>query len=301
MKKTTLMLWLVTLCVYANAQKATITWGEESKKETQFGNMIAGANGEILKLSYEVKGGGISFFGLGGEAKLTPILTRYDSKFKEIKSNTFVADEKGYRMNGFLRFKNLIYLMSNKYDKETKSTGYFAQPINVTTLNPEVTLINFGSFEARGGGFLSSRVESEVKFVLSKDSSKLLVFALTPYNKKENEKYYMAVYDDNMKKLWEKTVELPYLDKYVAMFDYFVTNRGEVGVLFKHYDQEVKKESIKAEGGKVPAYKTKLLIYNSSNSKPPEMIFNLNDKYVDEIDLTTNSADNLTMFGTYKA
>jgi hypothetical protein len=301
MKKIVLAIGLFSIAVLSNAQKATITWGEISKKETVFQQMIAGSDGEIIKLSSEVKGGGVSLFGFGGGgATYTPVLTKYDNKFNDIKSNTFAADEKGTRMNGFLRIKNLIYLMGNKYDKETKSTSYFAQPINVNTLNTEGGLVNFGSFEARGGGWFSGPSESIVKFISSKDSSKLLVFALTPYNKKENEKYYMAVYDDNMKKLWEKTVELPYLDKFVMMYDYFVTNQGEVGVLFKHYDQEVKKESVKVDGARVPAYKTKLLIYNKTTTKPVEMVFNLNDKFVHDIDLTTDATDNLTMFGTYK-
>ena len=296
MKKLTVTLCLFAFCSMAQSQKATITWGAESKKESSFGGLIMGANGEMLKLSYEYKGGGM----FGGKLTVTPSITRYDTRFNEQKTNTFAVDEKGIRMNGFLRVKNLVYLMSNKYDKDSKSTSYLAQPINVSTLNPEGAVVNFGSFEASGGGFFSGTSESIVKFVQSKDSSKLLVFALTPYNKKENEKYYMAVYDDNMKKLWEKTIELPYLDKFVVMNDYFVTNQGEVGVLFKHYDQEVKKESVRIDGARVPAYKTKLLIYNAANSKPPELVFNVQDKFVNDIDLTTDASDNLTMFGLYK-
>ena len=296
MKKLIVALSFLTCYLTATAQKATIVWGQESKKETSFGSLVMGSNGEIIKLSYEYKGGGM----FGGRQTVTPILTRYDNRFNEVKSNSFVVDEKGIRMSGILRIKNLIYLMSNKYDKDSKSTSYFAQAINVTSLNTEGPVINFGSFDAAGGGFFSGTTESTVKFIQSKDSSKLLVFAMTPYNKKENEKYYMAVYDDNMKKLWEKTVELPYLDKFVMMYDYFVTNKGEVGVLFKHYDQEVKKEAVRVDGAKVPAYKTKLIIYNNTSAKAPEMIFNLNNKFIHNIDLTTDASDNLTLFGTYK-
>ena len=297
MKKIFLAVGLLCITVISNAQKATITWGAESKKESAFGGLIMGDNGEMLKLSYEYKGGGM----FGGKLTVTPSITRYDTRFNEQKTNTFTVDEKGTRMNGFLRVKNLIDLMTSRYDKDSKSTSYSAQPINVSTLNPEGGLINFGSFDAAGGGFFSGGPsESTVKFIQSKDSSKLLVFAMTPYNKKENEKYYMAVYDDNMKKLWEKTVELPYLDKFVVMHDYFVTNKGEVGVLFKHYDQEVKKESVKVDGERVPAYKTKLLIYSNLTATPPEIVLNVNNKFVNNLDLTTDATDNLTLFGLYK-
>lgn len=44
------------------------------------------------------------------------------------------------------------------------------------------------------------------------------------------------MYDTDLKKLWEQTVELPYLDKYIDILDHVVTNEGKVGVLIKHYD-----------------------------------------------------------------
>lgn len=278
------------------AQKANVMWGELSKKETSFQGLVNCSNGNIVKLSYEEQGGGF----LGGKKTVTPILTSYDSKFNELKENSFSAEEDGMRTNGFLKVKDKIYLQSSKYDKETKSTGYYAQAIDLNTLNPVGNTISFGSFEARSGGWFSSARESQVNFIQSRDSSKLLVFALTPYTKKENEKYYLAVYDEAMNKLWDKTVELPYEDKYVIMFDYFITNKGDVGVLFKHYDQEVKKESVKVDGARVPSYKTKLLIYNKNTTNPKEMIFDVDNKFVENVDLSTDASDNLTLFGTYK-
>lgn len=271
------------------AQSATVTWGELSKEETVFQNLINCDNGEMIKYSYKSKR---SIF--TGEIR-TPFLTKYDSKLREIKTHEFIADEKGIVLEGFLKLKNFIYLRTSKYDRETKSTTHFAQPININTLNPEGELINFGVFLAK-----NKIDEAKVNFVLSADSSKVLVFATTPYKKSENEKYFIAVYDNDMKKLWSKSVELPYLDKYVEMFSFFVTNQGDVGVLLKHFDQDVKKEAIKVDGVKIAAYKEILLIYKPSAEKPVELILDLGNKFVNNVDLSTNSKDNFTLFGLYK-
>ncbi len=280
----------IIITISCFAQTATVTWGEFSKNETVFGDLIYCDNGDMIKYSYEEKRAII-----GGKPTITPYLTKYDKRFKEIKSKEYKASEKGIKFTGLIKLKNFIYFRTNSYDKETKSTTHFAQPININTLEPDGAEINFGSFQAN-----NKNDESTVNFVLSADSSKVLVFASMPYQKSENEKYYMAVYDNNLKKLWSKSVELPYLDKYVEMFSYFVTNQGEVGVLLKHFDQDVKKESIRVDGVKIASYKEKLLIYKGSDEKPQELVLDIGNKFVHAVNLSTNSKDNLTLFGLYK-
>lgn len=110
----------------------------------------------------------------------------------------------------------------------------------------------------------------------------------------------MAVYDVDMKKMWDKTIELPYLDKYVDVFDYVVTNDGSVGVMLKHYDKEVKKEKVREDGANVPAYKAKFLLYSKEAAKPMEYVLNLDNKFVHNLQLTADDNNNLTLFGLYK-
>lgn len=278
------------------AQKINVSWSEISKIETQFKTMVNGNQGEIIKLSYQYEGGGL----FGKKQTVTPILTKYDTRFKELASKSYTSSEEGSRVSGIIKAKDYIYLMTNKYDKEAKSTSYFAQAININTLNTEGSIKNFGSFSASGGGLFSSVEESSVRFLQSQDSSKILVFALTPYNKRENEKYYIGVYDSKLNKLWDRTVELPYLDKFVELYDYFVTNEGNVGVIFKHYDQEVKKESTRKDGERVPAYTTKLILYTDAKTQTPEMAFDVNKKFIHAITLTNEGSSNFSMFGLYK-
>lgn len=297
-KKLLNFLFLVFAC-FGYTQKPNIYLTPESKYERMLGNIYEIDNGNFLKLSYEVNAS-IAVFGIGGEVKLTPYLTICDAKFNDIKTAKLLADEEGYHIVGLKRLQENFYYITSKFNKEDKSTEYFAQKINVKSLEKEGSVINLGAFEyVNKGLFFSYKSESNVTFKYSSDSSKIALIASKPYNKKENEKYYIAVYDKSFKKKWEKTVEMPYLDKYVKQLDAFVTNEGDAGVIIKHYDKDVVKEAIKENGVKVPAYSIKLIIYPHTGGAEKEILINTDNKFLNTIRLKSDNNNSLAFFGLY--
>jgi hypothetical protein len=207
----------------------------------------------------------------------------------------FTVDDKNVSFHNLISVKGKLFMFTSQYDKESKSSTYYVQGIDIRTLNPSGPNRSIGSFEA-----INRTSQSDVGIELSEDSSKLLLFGMSPFSKKGNEKYYMAIYDPTMKKQWEQTVVLPYLDKFVQVLDYMVTNDGRVGVILKHYDKEVSKESVTQDGSKVPAYKTKFLLYTNGDAKPKEYLLNLQDKFVHNLRVTNNTGNTLQLFGLYK-
>jgi hypothetical protein len=280
------------LCFFSisYAQKVKVAWSEESKQELTYNSLVQGSGDEMVKLCFEEHGGG-----LFSKRKQTPILTRYNARLAEQGLKSFEVDEDDIVFNKLVSVKGNLFMFTSKYDRSSKSTSFFSQKIDGKTLNPSGKMQTLVSMSALARG-----KQSEADFELSKDSSKILMFGVSPYSTKQNEKYYMAVFDKDMKKLWDKTVELPYKDKYIDIFDYLVTNSGSVGVLLKHYDKEVKKEKIREDGANVPAYKTKFLVYGPQQASPKEYILNLGDKFVHDLELTSDNNNNLTMFGLYK-
>jgi hypothetical protein len=289
MTKTYLLSIAVLLSSLVNAQQVKITWGEEGKKELEFRSLVNGPGNDMVKLSFENHGGYFQ------KKTSTPFLFRYDGKLSESNVREYKADEDGIRFNNLVSVKNKIFLFSSQYDKSNKSTAYFCQAVNPSTLNPEGSVINLGSFDAKG-----KNDETSISFQLSKDSSKIMLFGLSPYSKKENEKYYMAVYDNTMHKLWDNTVELPYKDKYIKVLSKAITSDGKVGVIIKHYDQDVTKESVKGDAGRVPSYKAKFLLYENGVKNPTEYVLNINDKFIETLTLSGDSNGDLSLFGLYK-
>ncbi len=280
---------LLFIFVDLKAQKIDVTWGEEGKRETYYQSFIKGVNNETIKFSFDIQKKFLA------KPVYTGYLTKFNANAAEIAEQEIIVEEEKTSFGDLLNLKNNIYMFSSQYVKEDKVTNYFYQKIDIKTLKNVGKITNIGSFVA-----IKKSSQSTIDVEASKDSSKLLVFGLTPYKKKENEKYYMAVYDYNMAKQWEKTVELPYLDKFVDVVDYLVTNEGDVCVIIKHYDKEVKKESIKEDGEKVPAYKTKLLLYQKGVEMPLEYILDIGNKYVHTLQLSNDNMGDLVLFGMYK-
>jgi hypothetical protein len=273
------------------AQRVKVSWGEESKKELTYGSLVKGSGTEMVKLCFEAQRGS----GLFSRGTMVPILSRYDARLQEQGMRSYTADEDNVRFDNLLSVRGNLFMFTNRYDRKEKSTTFYAQKIDSKTLAPVGVAVNIGELAA-----LARTKQSSADYELSKDSTKILMFGLSPYSKKNNEKYYMAVYDNNLKKQWDNTVELPYLDKFVDVLDYVVTNDGSVGVIIKHYDKEVKRERIRQDGANVPAYKAKFLLYAKGEAKPREYILDLGDKYVHELQLTADNSSNLTLFGLYK-
>lgn len=289
--------YLLTLLLLASnliyAQKVTVTWGEEGKKELEYVSLVKGQGSDMVKLCFETHGGG-GFF--AKKKTITPILSRYNNKLAQVGEEEYGADDKDISFNTLLSVKGKIFMFTSQYDKDSKSTNFYCQPINSTSLKAEGGVISLGSFDA-----INKTSQTTVGFQVSKDSSKILMFGLAPYRKNENETYYMAVYDNTMKKQWDNTVSLPYPDKFIKVLSSIVTNDGKVGVIIKHYDQEVTKESVKGDGSRMPSYKVKFLLYEAKNNKPGEYVLDLKDKFVHEIRLTNDNNNNFMLFGLYKS
>ena len=291
MKRTILVTGLFLFCIHViHAQQTVLTWGELSKVELSFNSFVKGAGSDMIKLCFDTKKGG-----LFSQPVVTPIFVRYNNNLQEKNVQEFKANEKDLNFDKVLSIKGKIYMFTHKYDKESKATNYQCVPIDIITLKQTGAEINLGTFDA-----ISKTRQSTVQYELSSDSSKVIMFGLSPFSKKDNEKYYMGVYEDNMNKLWDKTVQLPYKDKYITVLDNLVTNDGRVGVILKHYDQEVSSESIKENGIRVPAYKTKLLLYEKDVATPFEYIIDINNKFVHSLHLTDDKATTMNLFGLYK-
>jgi len=286
MKKLFIYSMLFIAASSATAQKVSIAWGEEGKRELTFGNFVKGQGTDMIKLCFDTK---------LVRKKTTPVLTRYNDKLEEQAERAITVDEEGIAYNTLFSVKGKIFLITSQYDKDSKTTTYFAQAINIQTLDPDGKIINLGVYDA-----VKKSSQSSIDFELSADSSKILMFGTAPYQKNANQKYYIAVLDSNMKKIWDKSVELPYADKYISLQDELVTNDGRVGVILKHYDQEVTKEMVKVDGNKIPAYKTNMLLYDQAIEKPTEYVLDLNDKFVHSLQLVSDNSANIVLFGLYK-
>jgi len=140
---------------------------------------------------------------------------------------------------------------------------------------------------------LSSKKSGIFDFVLSEDSTKLLVYHNEPFSKGENEKFSYMVFDSGMNKIWDKEIELPYQDEDVTVSDYILDRQGNVHLLAKISDKDTR--WIKGK----PNFKYIVLSYFQDANELKEFELDLKERSVSEITLRLDAEGNLIVAGFY--
>lgn len=271
------------------AQKFSLAWSDNTKLKYDFDDAVQLDNGTFIVLKSTANGG---MFGAAKPPRLSLVLV--SKNMDVIKESELEIDASRYSAMGFERFGSNVFFLYQLYDKDAKQTSVNALKINEKTLRTDAQL-TLGSFESDNRGD-----QAAPSFKISEDSSKVLLFVQPPYRKKENEKFFLGVFDNNLKSLWKREVELPYNQKFVGIYDQDLTNDGKVYVATKFYDNEVTKESIKEDGEKIPSYTYKMLVYESAKSNIKDIVFDLDKNYIQGTKLTYNKKGTITVAGLYK-
>lgn len=300
----------------AQSQRASFIWGEESKKMAQPTYYYAKGKGtEIIQLSFKA-----NKHGMGGFASYTaePIVVKFSKRMERLEEKSLSELDKNTQFNSFINLAGKLYLFTSTYNKEDKSTSFYYRLISNQSLDWEGEKVLLGKFAIsklgvgeqyrHNGGALINLMpggnsignQQSADFIASEDSSKILMLTSAPAAQKENEKFAFAMFGNTMNKLWDKTVELPYPSKFIDLLNSFVTNDGKVGLVIKHYDKEVTKEKIKENGENMPAYKTRLLVYDNSSAPPLEYTLNMGDKFLHSVDISADRNGGLNLFGLYQ-
>jgi len=284
MKKISLQILFLFSSLFSWSQKTTIKWGEENKKDVLFGSLINCNGSSIIKLCFDKK--------LVKNVK-TPVLTSYNEKLEIQAEKVINVNETGSVYNNLLSVKGKPFLITSRLDKATNAITYFAQAINIQTLDMQGDIINLGG---------ESLIKSP-EFQFSFDSSKILMIGKAQTKEGGNAKYYVNVLDKNMQKLWSTDIELPYASKNIIIQNIFLTNIDELGFIIRHYNEQVSEAWIIEQenfGQKVPEYEMKLLLYNKENKKPAECSLDLEDKFIHSVQIMDDNPENITLFELYK-
>lgn len=289
--KSILLLFVVsTLSTTLLAQAFDVSWGDKAKLKYEFDDAVPIGGGKTIVLKLKTSGGGM----FSGGAKITPILMLVNENTETLKENELAIDDKNAVLKGFEKYGKNVFFLYSAYDKESKTTTAYALKIDEKTLAAS-SKITLGTYESDNKGD-----QAEVTYKLSEDSSKVLLFVEGPERKKENKKFYVGVFDTDLKKVWAKEIELPILEKFVSIYSIDVTDDGKVFVAIKHFDKEVKRETVRENGEKIPSYVYKLLVYANGTAKEKEITFNTNNNFIQGTKLKYNKNGMVTIAGLYK-
>ena len=274
-----------------SAQVFKVKWGDNAKMKFDFDDAVPLSGGRYMILKMKEKRT-MGFFG-GGSVTYEPSVLLVSADMEQIDEKPVPIEEKNTVFKGFEKYGNNIFLLYTAYDKESKTTSFYALKID-EKLNL-VSKSTLGKFESDNRGD-----QAKPNYRLSSDSSKVLLLVEGPERRKESEQYYIGVFDTNLKTLWSRQVSLPIEQRYIDIYDMDVTNDGKVFVALKHYEKEIKRESVREDGTKVPSYVYKMLVYADATSKEKELKFNLNNQFIHGTKIINAPDGSITVAGLYK-
>lgn len=221
-------------------------------------------------------------------------IEKYDHQMKPIKSEKVDLNHKGEDLNfafSTMATNDDIYLFSTYLNTKTKVKYLFSQTLNKQTLKgnnniKKVAEIDFSDFSKYNPGNFS--------VTYSPDSSKIMIYYNTPYDKKANEKFGFVIYDAEMNELWASLKTLPIPDNLFIVEEYRVDNNGDVYVLGLVFNEQPKAK-VKGE----PNYNYRLIKYEFNTENEEEYPILVEGKFLTDLQFTINKEGDIICAGFY--
>lgn len=258
---------------YSEPPKSFLTKIIHSDKTGFYGLRVKGVQGQGNKPTIYVE----HYLKEGMQLKSTKTL---DLKFKG-KTRDF---EDVIMMKG----GNMYFLTS--FNNQAKKKNYlFAQSVNLQNMRPERSLMKIAEVPTKNlyqeGGFNNH---------ISKDTSKVLIYAALPKKKKQPERFSLQVFDQNFTPLWSKEIALPFDDDRFQVEEYRVDNQGNVYMLGVVYQD---KSRFRRSGQ--PTYQYILYAYRNNGEEVEEYKVDLGDKFVTDLTYRVARNGDLVFSGFY--
>jgi hypothetical protein len=280
-KSSTILLILLGLCQLIYAQTIKFDLGPEITLNDEVSlREVVGSDAQGF---YVVSTKSKEMFGSSGGV----FVHRFDNGLHQtVYSELKMPDTKGNKVNfeGLSYINKKLSLYSSFYNKSKDMNYAFVNSVSergiVANDTKSVDEIKATKKKNRGS----------FDFVLSNDSSKVLVYHNEPYVKGQKERYSLKLMDTEYNLLWERLIELPYKDDKFAVTSYLVSNEGEVFLL--GYLESDKKSKRK------PNEMYKVITYNHKENKVQEYNINI-DKFITASTFKINQKGDIICAGFY--
>jgi hypothetical protein len=280
----TSLIAILTLCASTALQGQKITWSPAIEGPS---------NSYVLSVVGEDSVGNLFVVRARDHGDFSPKehwIERYNSAMEMDFSTPLKLERKDL---GVFRFEALKYiqgklmLFTSFYNKAShRNTAYVAE------MNAEgdvitdfkqldeivaVKLGNVGSFD----------------FVVSQDSTKILIYHSEPYEKYKSEKFHYKVIDHHLNVLWEQQISLPYKSRDFEIVKYRIDAPGNVHLLSKVTDNEEK--WVKGR----PNFHYTMISYDWRKKQLQEYEVNLGEKSISDISFEFDAQGNIIAAGFY--
>jgi len=218
-------------------------------------------------------------------------IEKYDSEMNMVKSEDITLKYKNKQLEyeDMIIINNNLFLLSSFHNRAKKKNYLFSQMINMRNLSASKTLNKIGEIETR-----SANKDGTFGVMISRDSSKILIYNELPYKKGQPERFSLKVYNDNFDAVWDRNINLPYNDDRFSVEEYRIDNQGNVYLLGVIYQDRTRRR----RQGK-PNYQYTILAYTADGKEKEEYKINFQDKFITDLTFRVADDNNLVCSGFY--
>jgi len=278
-----LLTTLITLQAQIKPKNVNVKWGPEMKEPARstITDIIAGDNGQIFTI--RIKGSGLF--------NVKYLIETYNESLRmtSVKDLDLVYHGKELAYEFALYSNEKLYVFASLNNQKTKKNTLFAQELDTKSLQPKGKMTKIIEADSRSksndGGF---------DYEVSKDKSKIAILAFSAYEKKAPDKFNIAVLNQDVNILWNKSIKLPYSDELYNSEIFRVDNEGSCymqGVLFK--------DKAKAKRKGKPNYSYLIHSYRDKGETTSQYKVALKDRFITDLNFKINKRGEIVCAGFY--
>ncbi|MBK6883084.1 MAG: hypothetical protein IPH05_09115 [Flavobacteriales bacterium] len=265
-----LVLLNLPLQAQTKTERATVEWGPEmnDSKDGAFDMVVGYTDDFVYMLVWQKK---------------ERFLRKMDASHRIVyqKLLPMEIDKDDHALETVQVLDDRILVFSSYFDKKADINTLFVRSFSEAGFAPmgRMQRVAVMAAEGRRAGSFSVRI--------SPDERMILVDQQLPYEKEGRERFKLSVFDRDLTPMWERSVDLPYLDSEFAVVETRVTNDGAVIMIGNKYAEKRAAKELRKDGKATYTYH--VLTYQNDGSEPEDNPIDIADKFLQ--DLTLNIGD----------
>ena len=271
--KNLFLLFIVAICqiTNANAQNASVTWGDEFKMKkgsTDLEVIYADNTGVYVKESHMTLK---SYFVIAATMRESATLIKLDKNLTEEYHQDFNKELKGKDYERFFFLKDKLFILASEYLKKEKKLTLYAAPVDKKTgeLSGEFQEVTNWQKDAK-----SDDISFNVTY--NSDSTKMVIVSSIEGREKNN--YEVRQFDEKLKQVNKPIAITNDFDpKTFQLEDVLYTSTGNVVMIARVYEYE---EGKKKKSRYLNFSKYNVRIYNAEGAQVKEINTEINGKWL---------------------
>ncbi|MBK6551496.1 MAG: hypothetical protein IPG11_13985 [Flavobacteriales bacterium] len=258
-----LVLLNLPLQAQTKTERATVEWGPEmnDSKDGAFDMVVGYTDDFVYMLVWQKK---------------ERFLRKMDASHRIVyqKLLPMEIDKDDHALETVQVLDDRILVFSSYFDKKADINTLFVRSFSEAGFAPmgRMQRVAVMAAEGRRAGSFSVRI--------SPDERMILVDQQLPYEKEGRERFKLSIFDRDLTPMWERSVDLPYLDSEFAVVETRVTNDGAVIMIGNKYAEKRAAKELRKDGKATYTYH--VLTYQNDGREPEDNPIDIADKFLQD-------------------